>query len=72
MKKLGQPLLSIAAPLLIVLAVLAMTHRQGNDRLQTLPSFVVGFGLVISGAVGRRLRRNSLLTALDKRFFEEQ
>ncbi|MDP6196984.1 MAG: DUF3188 domain-containing protein [Prochlorococcaceae cyanobacterium ETNP18_MAG_17] len=64
MKRLGHPLLSLAAPLLIILAMLALMQRQGSDRLQVLPAVLVGVGLIISGAVGRRRRRSRLLIAL--------
>lgn len=64
MKRLGYPLLSLAAPLLIVLAMLGFIHRQGSDRWQSLPAIFVGAGLIISGAVGRRRRRSKLLVAL--------
>ena len=71
MKRLGYPLLSLAAPLLIVLAMLALIHRQGSDRLQSLPAVLVGAGLIISGAVGRRRRRRKLLAALHSTQTEE-
>lgn len=64
MKRLGYPLLSLAAPLLIVLAILCLMHRQGSDRLQSIPAVLVGAGLIISGAVGRRRRRRQLLLSL--------
>ena len=71
MKRLGYPLLSLAAPLLIVLAMLALIHRQGSDRLQSLPAVLVGAGLIVSGAVGRRRRRRKLLVALRSTQTEE-
>ncbi|HJN33430.1 MAG TPA: DUF3188 domain-containing protein [Prochlorococcus sp.] len=71
MKRLGYPLLSLAAPLLIVLAMLALIHRQGSDRLQSLPAVLVGAGLIVTGAVGRRRRRRKLLVALRSTQTEE-
>jgi len=71
MKRLGYPLLSLAAPLLIVLAMLGLMHRQGSDRLQSLPAVLVGAGLIVSGAVGRRRRRRKLLVALRSTQTEE-
>ena len=71
MKRLGHPLLSPAAPLLIILAMLALMQRQGSDRLQVLPAVLVGVGLIISGAVGRRRRRSRLLIALRGTHLEE-
>ncbi len=71
MKRLGHPLLSLAAPLLIILAMLALMQRQGSDWLQVLPAVLVGVGLIISGAVGRRRRRSRLLIALRGTHLEE-
>jgi hypothetical protein len=71
MKRLGHPLLSLAAPLLIILAMLALMQRQGSDWLQVLPALLVGVGLIISGAVGRRRRRSRLLIALRGTHLEE-
>tara|TARA_B100000959_G_scaffold222481_1_gene235523 strand:- start:356 stop:574 length:219 start_codon:yes stop_codon:yes gene_type:complete len=71
MKRLGHPLLSLAAPFLIILAMLALMQRQGSDRLQVLPAVLVGVGLIISGAVGRRRRRSRLLIALRGTHLEE-
>ena len=56
--------ISLGAPLLILLAVLAMQQRQGGDRLQALPAVLVGSALIISSAVGRARRRSRLLNAL--------
>ena len=60
----GHVWLSLAAPLLVVLGLVAMLQRQGNDQLQALPAILVGIGLVISAVVGRRRRRHRLLMAL--------
>ena len=56
--------LSFGAPLMILLAVLASQQRQGSDRVHALPAVLVGSGLIISSAVGRRRRRGKLLSAL--------
>ena len=58
--------LSLGAPLLIVLAVVASQQRQGKDRIQALPSVLVGSGLIISSAVGRRRRRARLLADVQR------
>ena len=63
MKRFGNPLLSMAAPFLIVVSILGLVQREGSDRLQCLPALIVGFGLIISGALERRSRR--------KKFFLE-
>ncbi|MEB3247523.1 MAG: DUF3188 domain-containing protein [Synechococcus sp.] len=57
-------LMSLGAPLLIVLALVAAQQRQGRDRVQALTPALVGSGLIISGAVGRRRHRSRLLAAL--------
>ena len=64
MKKTLTIWLSFGAPLMILLAVLASQPRQGSDRVQALPAVLVGSGLIISCAVGRRRRRGKLLKAL--------
>ena len=55
---------SFGAPLMILLALLAAQQREGSDKVQALPAVLVGSGLVISSAVGRRHRRGKLLSAL--------
>ena len=64
MKGIGNALFSLSAPLLIGLATFGLLHRQGSTRLQSLPSIVVGSGLIVSGAIGRCRRRKRLLMAL--------
>ena len=60
MKRLGNPLISISAPLLILLAITGFSHREGKDKIQVIPALIVGSGLVLTGAV-RRLRRRRML-----------
>ena len=57
---------SLGAPLLILLAVLATNQRQGKDRVQVLPAIFVGSGLIISSALGRQRRRARLLADLQR------
>lgn len=64
-------LLSLAAPLLVLLGVVALLQREGADKLQSLPAILVGTGLVIHAVVGRRRRRHRLLVALRSNRFEE-
>ena len=66
MKQLMPIALSLGAPLLIVLAVVASQQRQGKDRIQALPSVLVGSGLIISSAVGRRRHRARLLADVQR------
>ena len=67
MKKFFNPLLSIAAPFLILVALFGLLQREGSDRLQSLPALLVGVGLIISGAFERRIRRKRLLLAIRNR-----
>ena len=60
MNRLGNPLISISAPLLILLAITGLLHREGKDKIQVIPALVFGSGLVFTGAV-RRLRRRRML-----------
>ena len=57
---------SVGAPLLIVLALVASQQRQGKDRIQGLPAVLVGSGLMISSALGRQRRRARLLKDLQQ------
>ena len=56
--------LSLGAPLLIVLAVVAIQQRDGNDRVQALPAAVVGSTLIMGRVLERSRRRAKLLHAL--------
>ena len=64
MKRLGNPLISISAPLLILLSILGFLHREGKDKIQVIPALVVGNGLVLTGAVKRFRRRRMLFLEL--------
>ena len=66
MNRLGNPLISISAPLLILLAITGLLHRDGKDKIQALPALVVGSGLVLTGAVKRFRRRGLLFQELKK------
>ena len=56
--------LALASPLLILLALLVLLQRRGVDRLPALPALLIGTGLLVSSALGRRRRRRELLAAL--------
>ena len=71
MNRLGNPLISIAAPLLILLAIAGFLHREGKDKIQAIPALVVGSGLVLTGAV-RRFRRRRMLFLEIKNNLKEQ
>jgi hypothetical protein len=66
MKRLGNPLISISAPLLIVLAITGFLHRDGKNKIQAIPAVVVGSGLVLTGLVRRFRRRRMLLLEIKK------
>ena len=66
MKRLGNPLIAISAPLLIVLAVIGLVHREGKDKIKVIPSLSVGTGLVLTGTIRRFRRRRMLLIELKK------
>jgi len=61
MNRLGNPLISISAPLLILLAITGLFYREGKDKIQAIPALVVGSGLVLTGTVRRFRRRRMLL-----------
>ena len=71
MKRLGNPLISISAPLLIVLAITGILHREGKDKIQAMPSLVFGSGLVLTGMVRRFRRRRMLLLEIKKDMNEQ-
>ena len=56
--------LSLGAPMLIVLAVVAAQQRKGNDQVQALPAVAVGSTLIMGSVLGRSRRRAKLLQAL--------
>ena len=66
MQRFVNPLLSLSAPLLIVVALIGLIPRDGSTRLKYLPAFLVGAGLIINGALVRRNRRQRLLFAIRK------
>ena len=71
MNNLGTRILSLAAPFLILLAVIGLLMREETDRLQALPALFVGIGLTISNTLGRRNQRAKLLLALRSSKLEE-
>ena len=66
MHRLGNPLISFSAPLLILLAITGVFHRDGKDKIQAIPALVVGSGLVLTGAVRRFKRRRMLFNEIKK------
>jgi len=66
MKRLGNPLISISAPLLILLAITGFFHRDSKEKIQVIPSLIVGSGLVLTGTIRRFRRRRMLLLEIKK------
>ena len=64
MKRFGNPLLSFAAPLLILLAVMGVFHRDASEKIHLLPAVFVGSGLVITSTLKRYRKRRFLLLEL--------
>tara|TARA_B100000700_G_C14891414_1_gene782894 strand:- start:172 stop:390 length:219 start_codon:yes stop_codon:yes gene_type:complete len=71
MKRFGSPLLSIAAPLLILLAILGLFHREGSEKVQSLPAFFVGGGLIIASGIRRYRKRKKFLLEIRNRNKQE-
>ena len=61
MKHFGNPLLSLAAPFLIMLALFGLLLREGRERVQVIPAISVGGGLIIASLIRRNQRRKMLL-----------
>ena len=66
MNRLGNPLISISAPLLILLAITGFLHRDGKYKIQALPALVVGSGFILTGGVRRFRRRRMLFLEMKK------
>ena len=71
MKRFVNPLLSLAAPSLIVVAILGLLQREGSDRWQSLPALLAGVGLIVSGLFKRRRRRQKLFFAIRNKNVEQ-
>ncbi|MCT0248051.1 DUF3188 domain-containing protein, partial [Synechococcus sp. CS-205] len=50
-------MLALSAPLLILLALLSMASRRGNQRLEAVPALLIGSGLLVSSGMRRAQRR---------------
>ncbi|APD48162.1 MULTISPECIES: DUF3188 domain-containing protein [Synechococcaceae] len=59
-----RPLLALAAPLLILLAMISLLARHGSQRLQAVPALVIGSGLMVTSRLRRSRRRRRLVEAL--------
>lgn len=66
MRRFGNPLLSIAAPLLILIGSLGLIQREGRDRVQSLPAICIGSGFIVVGWLRRSRRRKMLLLEIKK------
>ena len=72
MNRLGNPLISFSAPLLILLAIIGFLHREDKDKIQVIPALVVGGGLGLTGAVRRFRRRRMLFLEIKKDMNDQQ
>lgn len=59
-------LLALASPLLVLIALIGLVHRQGSARWQAVPALMIGIGLLLTSVVIRRSRRKAMLEALRK------
>jgi hypothetical protein len=59
-----QTWLTLAAPLLVLLALVALLQRRGAERVVAVPSLLIGAGLLISNALHQGRRRRRLLETL--------
>lgn len=57
-------LLTLAVPLMLILALVAFLQRSGSDRIQAVPAIVIGLALLATAWIRRRNRRRDLLRAL--------
>ena len=69
--RLGNPFLSVAAPLLILVAIFGFFHRDGSDRVQALPAVFVGVGLIVTGSIRRGRRRKMLYAEIKQSKYEK-
>jgi hypothetical protein len=61
-----KPVLALASPLLIALALVALLTRPGSDRIQALPALTIGSSLLATSWLRRRRRRSQILRALQR------
>ncbi len=66
MNRFGNPLISISAPLLILLAISGFSHREGKDKIKAIPALVVGSGLILTGGFRRFTRRRMFFLEIKK------
>ena len=71
MKDFGKFWLSFAAPFLVIISILGLLHRKDNDRVQIIPAFAIGSGLMISSVFNRYMARKKLLFEFNKSNEEE-
>ena len=62
--------LVLAAPLLILLSLVALLHRRGADRFAAVPPLLISSGLLATSAVARARHRRQLLAALRRERLE--
>ncbi len=58
--------ITFAGPFLVLIGLVGFVQRNGNDRIQAFPVFIIGFGLIYSALLERKQRRNKILSELKK------
>ena len=53
--------LALASPLLILISTVAFFQRNEKERIQAVPAFTVGVGLIFSDLLVRKYRRKKIL-----------
>jgi len=64
MRRLGDPLISFAAPLLICLGSACLMQNKESNKIQSLPPIFMGCGFIVTGFLRRSFRRKMLLLEL--------
>ncbi len=58
--------LAVSSPLLILIATVAFFQRNEKERIQAVPAFAVGVGLIFSDLIVRKNRRKKILFEIRK------
>ena len=58
--------LALASPLLILISTVAFFQRNDKERIQAVPAFMVGVGLIFSDLLVRKHGRKKVLFEIRK------
>ncbi len=61
MREAQRILVTFATPWLVVISLCGFFIRKGNDRVQVIPAFMTGVGLITSNSILRNRYRKQLL-----------